>query len=308
MNFIAPWKEICFRFKSLTFWRINFLATLNGLFFASLTVCIAEALYDIFILDMTETINFSFLETFILSLILFLFYVGIIFQCVIIKAIDFFIPVCLGNLFLNANQCATIVYYTLLILPLMAYPELLSLRLLMCFVCLYIILLPAMTVALLFFFIPVCLSNLFLNTNRWGTIVYYTLLTTLLIFCLIYPLQPLFSTRFTVICSLFPGPILGYNLWRHCLLYYKDLEDDDRELLPIIPSWEICGPIVKVSRNLLVAFLVTGLIGGFAMLGNNMPRYHKCFEKSYGDDDLLNSCYERFHNGDILEQDKALTR
>ncbi|AMC12691.1 hypothetical protein RL73_02865 [Liberibacter crescens] len=164
MNFIAPWKEICFRFNSPTFWRINLLATLNGIFFAILTVSITEALY-MFICDMTETINFSFLETFILSLILFLFYMGIIFQCVIIKAIAFFIRVCLGNLFLNANRWATIVYYTLLILPLMAYPQLLSQSLLMCFVLLYIALLPAMTVALLF--IPVCLGNLFLNTNRW---------------------------------------------------------------------------------------------------------------------------------------------
>ncbi|AGA64534.1 hypothetical protein B488_05420 [Liberibacter crescens BT-1] len=241
MNFIAPWKEIRFRFNSPTFWRINLLATLNGLFFASLNVSFAGTLYIFITLDMTETGNLLLLQGFILSLIFFLFYVG-----------------------MNANRWATIVYYTLFILLLIAYPQLLTLRLLVFFAFLIGLFVYTMTVAL--FFIPVCFCNLFLNTNRWTTIVYYTLLTNFLMFCFLSFFQPLLSSMFTVIYSVFlPGAILGYNLWRHCLLYYTNLKDDDRERLPIIPSWEICRSMINVSRNLLVMVLVTGLIGGFAI-------------------------------------------
>ncbi|AGA64535.1 hypothetical protein B488_05430 [Liberibacter crescens BT-1] len=259
MNFIAPWKEIRFRFNSPTFWKINILATLNGMFFAGLTVCFAVVMH-ILIRDMTRTINFSFLQEFIVILIFSLFYVGITFQCVVIQTIAFFIPVCLCNFFLNANGWATIVYYTLLILPLMVDPLTFSLALMMFLASLIVGVLYAMIVALLFFFIPVCLCNLFLNTNRWGTIVYYTFFTFLM-FYLIYPLRPFLSSMFTVICSVFlPGAILGYTLWRHCLLYYTDLNDDDRERLPIIPSWEVCRPIINVLRNLLMVLLLIPLI------------------------------------------------
>ncbi|AGA64536.1 hypothetical protein B488_05440 [Liberibacter crescens BT-1] len=259
MNFIAPWKEICFRFNSPTFWRINLLATLNGLFFASLTVNIAEPLYGMFISEMTGIANLPFLKVFIFNLIFSLLYVGIIFRFVAIQTIAFFIRICLCNLFLNANRWATIVYYTLLILPLIADPTLPE-TLLLFFVFLILGVLYAMKVALLFFFIPVCLCNLFLNTNRWGTIVYYTLLTTPLIFCLIPFLYPFLSTRITVIYSVSPGPILGYTLWRYCLLHYTDLKDDDRERLPTISSWEICRPIINVLRNLLVMMIMLGIL------------------------------------------------
>ncbi|AMC12683.1 hypothetical protein [Liberibacter crescens] len=201
MNFIAPWKEIRFRFKSPTFWKINILATLNGMFFAILAVTIAGTLRIIY--EDPGTGNLSFPEVPFAISLFFLSYGAIIFG-------------------LAAGHAVVL-------------------------------------------FIPVCLCNLFLNTNRWGTIVYYTLFI-LLVFSLISfsPSWDLRAAVKIVALSICFGPALGYNIWKHCLKRYTNLTDNKRTELDNIPYREIFCPILNVFKIVLVLiFVVIGVFGHF---------------------------------------------